>query len=388
MKILIIIPYFAPAWGYGGPPKQMFNIAKSLAEGHTVTVVTTDAFDGKQRLPVLEETLEQIKIIRLKNFSNYLAWNFKIFLPRNAKILAEIIAAQDFILLSDFRHALNVYALKYLNKFKKPYSLAAYGQLQNYFGLKYFIKKIFDLLWGKQLIANAKYLIAQTEHEAKDYLNSGARTAQIKLIPLSEAAPSPAELHPELNLRKKYNLNSQTKILLWVGRINKLKGLKLLITAYQKFLQANPGGDYKLILVGRDDGYQEELNILIKKFGLQQKVIQTGPLYNLDNAGAYQAADLFVFTPIFYEETSLAAVRALSFGVPVLTVLEAEMPFLEAYQAGFLISGKIELIKEKLTQLLTNDILLNNYKQNAKRLFAEKFEHAAIMKNYGKLLSK
>ena len=31
MKILIVIPYFAPAWAYGGPPKLMSEAASRLA---------------------------------------------------------------------------------------------------------------------------------------------------------------------------------------------------------------------------------------------------------------------------------------------------------------------------------------------------------------------
>ena len=50
MKILIITPYFEPAWAYGGPPKVLSDLSKYLIKkGHQVTVYTTDVLDKNSR---------------------------------------------------------------------------------------------------------------------------------------------------------------------------------------------------------------------------------------------------------------------------------------------------------------------------------------------------
>ena len=72
-NILFITPYFAPSWGYGGPPKVLHILSKELTRrGFNINVATTDAFDEK-RIGNLRETLNGVKIYRFRNISNYLA---------------------------------------------------------------------------------------------------------------------------------------------------------------------------------------------------------------------------------------------------------------------------------------------------------------------------
>jgi glycogen synthase len=51
MKILQIVCYFYPAWTYGGPPRNVYELSKALVKrGHQVSVYTTDAFDKENRV--------------------------------------------------------------------------------------------------------------------------------------------------------------------------------------------------------------------------------------------------------------------------------------------------------------------------------------------------
>ena len=51
LKILFVIPYFTPAWGYGGPVNLAHNYAKELVKrGHRVTIYASDALDEKSRI--------------------------------------------------------------------------------------------------------------------------------------------------------------------------------------------------------------------------------------------------------------------------------------------------------------------------------------------------
>ena len=55
MKILHVIPSFAPAWRYGGPIYAALALTRELArQGHEVTVMTTN-IDGSGVLDVLLE---------------------------------------------------------------------------------------------------------------------------------------------------------------------------------------------------------------------------------------------------------------------------------------------------------------------------------------------
>ncbi|MBI4407201.1 MAG: glycosyltransferase family 4 protein [Candidatus Kerfeldbacteria bacterium] len=380
MKLLIVIPYYEPAWAYGGPPRLMSMIARSLAQRHEVTVLTTDVLDASQRAQPASERLGGVQVYRFPTLSNTLAWKTKIILPRQYRQqLTASIQTADLVLLSDFRHWLNAAAAPLLWQQHKPYVLAAFGQIQKPPDLKYPLKVVYDAVRGKRLIQRANLLIAQTEHEAKDYQTLGGRSEQVYLMPLMETQPTVEELAQRGQFRAHYKIPTTTKLLLFVGRLNKLKGLDVLLNSFAAVCQRLAQQDIKLVIVGRDDGYLNQLNMLIKQLGLGDQVIQTGPLYGSDNAACYLDADYFVITPTYYEETSLAAVRALSFGLPVITTPQAELPWLDAYQAGYTLENQTALIVDKLTHLLPDAILRAKLSTNAQRLFTERYERDQVI---------
>lgn len=380
MKLLIIIPYYEPAWAYGGPPRLISSIARELAKRHQVTVITTDVLDAQQRAQPHYETLGGVEVYRLPTVSNTLAWKTKIFIPRHYRsLLRKKIEAADLVFLSDFRHWLNAAAAPLLWRQSKPYALAAFGQIQKPHDIKYPLKLLFDWCWGKALVQRAHVLITQTEHETQDYQTLGGRIEQLHLMPLLESQPTTEELAQRGAFRKQHGLSADTKLLLFVGRLNKLKGLDVLLYSFAAVRQRLPQQDIRLVIVGRDDGYQNQLNVLIKQLGLMDQVIQTGPLYGAANAACYLDADYFVFTPTHYEETSLAAVRALSFGLPVLTTPQAELPWLDEYEAGYTVVNETEQIVEKLTHILPDAILRAKLSGNAQRLFTEHYERDQVI---------
>jgi len=80
MHIVIVSPYYAPAWTYGGPPKVLSVFAEEfIRKGHTVSVITTDALD-ERRNKVLTEKWYGVQTYRLKLFFNSLVYKAALFL--------------------------------------------------------------------------------------------------------------------------------------------------------------------------------------------------------------------------------------------------------------------------------------------------------------------
>ena len=51
MNLLHVIPYYAPAWAYGGVVRAATDLTRALAEaGHTVWVLTTDTLSPAARI--------------------------------------------------------------------------------------------------------------------------------------------------------------------------------------------------------------------------------------------------------------------------------------------------------------------------------------------------
>ncbi len=384
-NIVIVSQYFAPAWSYGGPPRVLYVLARELIKlGKNVEVITTDVLDEK-RNAILKEMMDGIEITRFKTISNYLAYKVKLMIAldvyANSK---EIIQHADCVLFSDVRTIINwqLYSLVY--ELKIPYGIFAFGEIPHGKGFKAQMKKIIDKLWVKDFIKKASFRFSQTAHEQKKFFDYfGIPLSNTQLLPL------PVELKQQKvdkklleYYKRKWGIDDNDKVILYVGRLHLLKGIDLLISAVTPLLQDNPY--LKLLIVGRDDGEASNLRNLL---GTQMKkqIIFTGPLYEKNVVCVYNIASCFVITPRFYEETSSAALEALSFGVPVIVTQQAEIPYLEEYKAGYVIDNNPEMIQKAIMELLRrikkDEVQI---KANSRKLISDKFSAPIVAR---KLLS-
>lgn len=386
-KITIISSYFAPAWAYGGPPKVLFTLAKALTKlGVSINVITTDSL-GEKRSDKQEETIDGIKIYRLPTLSNTLAYKLNFFYaPQIPEKIDKILDQSDVVLFSDTRSVFNWQFYKRIKDKKIPYGVFAFGQIPRGFGIKSVIKKIFDLLWVGDFIKSATWRFAQTEHEREMYnLYFGIVKSDIDLLPLPiekiSDKPPTAEI---TQFRKKLNIAPHDKIILYVGRINYLKGIDILIKSIEKLLRHDK--QIKLLIVGRDNGYLSSLLTIISD-DIKNQIIFTGPLYGEKVNTAYYISSCFAITPRFYEETSLASLEALSFGVPVVTTQQADIPYLESYKAGLVVKNTKEDIqngiKEILVKLKTDKNVIGS---QAMKLIKEKYDVEMVAKTLANYL--
>ncbi len=114
LRVLHVVPYFQPAWAYGGIPRLAWGLCRALADrGLDVRVVTTDVLDRRERLPAGPTQLDGLPVHRLRNLSNRLAYDHQLFLPRGARAVLEAEAAKaDLVHLHGWWHLLNNAALQ------------------------------------------------------------------------------------------------------------------------------------------------------------------------------------------------------------------------------------------------------------------------------------
>ncbi|MEL7669198.1 glycosyltransferase [Methanobacterium sp.] len=314
MKILMITCTFPPR-KFGGITRSSYNLANELVKrGHEVDVCTTDlGDDSNSRLRVRrKESLDGINVHYFRNISNYLAFNHRLFLPIGfISFIRENISKYDIIHVNDYRSILAVAVSYYSKIYNKPYILQTHGAMIPFFN-KTILKKIFDKIYGKRILKDASKIIASTELEASHYVPVETKE-NIEII------PNPIELSDfnvsteKGSFRKKYGLNNQ-KILLFLNRINKVKGIDLLLQSYAE-LGMN---ETMLVIVGPDDGYLEEINKLIKKLDIADKILYVGPLYGKEKLEAYTDANVYIL-PSLFESFGNTVVEALMCGTPVIT---------------------------------------------------------------------
>ncbi len=380
-KILIITPYFAPAWGYGGPPKALYEYAKELVIlGYNVTVITTDALD-ENRYAIYEEKMNGIKILRMKNISNYLAYHYKIFyIPIFLPKIKRKIEESDCILFSDLRPIMHWQIISYVQKKNIPYGIFPFGQIPYDRGLKSLIKRLFDLLWVRNFVCHAGLRFAQTQHE-KDMYHAlfGIDVHQTQFLPLP------------VHIQKKIFISSEHKRpdkkyfqLLFIGRFHYLKGIDLLLDAVLPLIEKNK--KIKLILIGRDDGYKSFMQRIPQH--LLNNVIVPGSLYKEKLHKWLQQASCFIISPRYFEETPLAGLEALAFGIPAIVTHEASIPFLEDYGAGYEIDNDKQSIQLAIQKMYDRwKANPRSLRKNALKLVAEKYSAKIIGKKISEYLN-
>ena len=113
---------------------------------------------------------------------------------------------------------------------------------------------------------NAKKCIAISNREIKDYLKYGVNKKNIITIPNGIDVNHYSKNYPPSIFRKKYNLYSK-KIILFIGRIDEIKGTDLLINSFIKIHKDL--NDYQLIICGFDGGILEKLKDTCKKNNIE-----------------------------------------------------------------------------------------------------------------------
>ncbi|MFH1638965.1 MAG: glycosyltransferase [Chloroflexota bacterium] len=169
----------------------------------------------------------------------------------------------------------------------------------------------------KRLIGNCERVIAPTEREKGNLISYyGASEETIRIIP---CGVNQNLFQPLPRTWAKEQLGQTgNKVILFVGRIEPLKGIGRLIQAVA--LLPNRSA-VKLLVVGGDEESKPEMERLIrlaKKLRIQDSVIFTGRVKQTSLPLYYSAADVAVISS-HYESFGLVALEALACGTRVVT---------------------------------------------------------------------
>ena len=357
MKILQVIPYFVPAWDRGGPLNAAYHMSKELVKsGHEVTVYTTNVLNRNSKIKEMSSIIDGIKVKRFTNLSNFLAYNQNIFLsPGMIFEVKKSLKNFDVIHMHEYRTMQNVIARHYALKYGIPYVLQAHGSLPIIMG-KTELKKFYDNIWGQKILQDAAYVIAVTNVEAEQFKMLGIKENKIKVIPNGIDLAEYVNLPPKGNFKRKHGLTENQEIILYLGRIHKIKGLDLLVRAFNIVKKSDK--QVKLVITGPDNGYLAELMSTIRDLGIEDHVIITGPLYGQDKIEAYVDADVYVL-PSIYETCPISVIEACACGTPVIVTDRCGIANIIDNQAGIVVPYD-EIILSKTLLTLLHD---NNKKQ-------------------------
>ncbi len=384
MKILQIVPRYAPAWAFGGGVRMTFDLARQwVKHGHQVTVFTSDQIDSRHRSTNLHDIMDGIHIHRFKNPHNFLAarYSFLFLYPMGlARALQSCAEQFDVAHLAEARGRHTHWAARFLPQQNVPFVWSAYGGLADGEGTRRVYRQAHDHLFNTAgMVQKAAGLIAQTDHEAGVYSRFGAHPDQIRVISLGVNWNDFESLPPRGEFRRKIGLSDKNKLILFVGRVHWTKGLQLLIPAFAEVARRMPQA--RLAIVGWDHGFLNRAKQIAIELHLSDRVFFLEPLFGRERLSAYVDADVFALMPCVYEETSLSALEACACGTCCVITKQCEIPGLDENTAGFIVEYDREQVANALWQSLQQGFS-ERCGANARRLVQERFTITAIAKEH------
>jgi glycosyltransferase involved in cell wall biosynthesis len=367
MKILQVIPRFNPV--LGGGVDVVFNVSRFLAKrGHEITIITTNYKFDEKYANIIEK--EGVEVIPFK----YIA-NVCLFIPSPGmkKWLSKNINKYDIIHMNGARAYQNNIVHKYAKKSGVPYVLQAHGSILRIL-VRQNIKKLYDLVWGNKILDSASKVIALTHSEGEAYKKMGVNKDKIEIVPNGIDLSKFSDLPKKGEFRKRYSIQDDEKIVLYLGRLHKSKGIDLLIEAFSELIIQLD--NVKLMLVGPDDGYWLTLEKRAEELKIKDKVIFTGLVSEEEKMMAFIDADVFV-TPRFYG-FPITFVESCACGLPIITTNEGDKLDWIHNNVGYVTDYNRDQLKDAILNILRNERIRQGFSKKAKSLVHEEFNWSKI----------
>lgn len=383
MKILHVAHFFYPCLSAGGVVNASYQIASNQSKDNDVKVISSDSCKERLKFPNgrYDVDVDGIKVDYFKNLSNGFKLKTMLDTPLAAPFkIRKDIKDYDIVHIHEHRQTLAIIASYFARKNNIPYIVQAHGSVLPFFQ-KEVLKNLFDKVFGFKILHNASCVFALTEVEKEQYLKMGVDEERIEIVPLGINLEEYENLPSFGKFRSKFNIAENDKLILFVGRIHEIKGLGLLIDAFNDLINQNyeknsledtGGHSIKLAIVGPDDGYLTELEDKIKEYSLEENVIITGPLYKEEKQEALVDCDLFVM-PSKYESFTTSGLEAMACSKPLVLTKNNHIHDWVDGNVGLACEDNKDSLREAIEKVLFDEELSQIFAENGRKLINEKY---------------
>lgn len=204
--------------------------------------------------------------------------------------------------------------------------------------------------WVRKTLRDAKVVLALTTQwqRALQEIEPSARVVVLA--------------NPVAALQQLPVLRSEAKNILFLGRINRKKGVYDLIQAMPIVLQAAP--HVRLVLAG--DGEIAQAHSLAKELGVAHAIDLPGWLSDATKQSALDAADIVVL-PSYFEGLPVCILEGMAQGIPVVSTRVGGIPdVVDNERTGLLVEpGDVAALAQSLIRLLQDETLRDRLRQAA-----------------------
>lgn len=315
----------------GGPTTSARSLCKGLANRGVKSTILSCSTGDIARDQKNASAFAGANFIWSQPLIKRFYWN-----PLLSKKIVESICEFDLLHVYGVFNGLAAHACRAARESNTAYILEPFGTLSPYCLSKSSLKKKISLaIEERKNIEQASAIRFTSKAEWK----RAAENFQVRrgfVAPIGIDWSEFKTLPARGAFRKKFQLEEDEKVLLFLGRLQPIKALEVFLPAFAKWNKSSPEAKrWRCVIIGPgESGYRGELESISEKLGCGASIIFTGPLYGADRVAALADSDV-VFLPSFHENFGVSVVEAMACGKPVLISDQVDVwPFVKEFDLG------------------------------------------------------
>lgn len=234
--------------------------------------------------------------------------------------------------------------------------------------------------FSKKTLNNTDFVIGVSEYIKNRVLQIAPKQCKVDFVynginlNLFDSKISPTN---KLKFQEKYGIENNDFVILFTGRLQETKGIKLLMEA---FIEISSTHNVKLLVVGSSGFQDSKKSSFIKELEIMSrcvpnKIIFTGYIEHSEVHLVYGLADFAVLPSLSEEAFGLTVIEALASGLPVIVSDAGGMAETINDQCGFVIKRDLNMkenLKSQMIKLIVDENLRKEMSVQAK-IRAQKF---------------
>ena len=356
----------------GGTAERTFQMSRFLARpGAHCEVLTIDSEQlDAQRIEALKPAKATVLPCLWRRF-NVPRWNWKS--------IRRAVEKADIVHLMGHWSVLNAVVYLAIRRAGKPYVVCPAGALP-LFGRSKWLKRIFNLLVGNDIVRNASGWIAVTKSEFPQFEEYGISSSRVTVIP-NGVSEEDFPLVDTTEFIRQRGL-PDAPMILFMGRLNPIKGPDMLLDAF--ILARGNFPNFHLIFAGPDGGMLAALKKTAVQKGVGEFVHFLGYLNGTDKVAAYRMANLLVI-PSRQEAMSIVAIEAGFCGSPVLLTDQCGLSDVRSIDTRLEVTATVAGIATGLTNLLIDSNELAEVSSAWSNFVKQHYSWPSLVPEYFKL---
>ncbi len=359
----------------GGPPVALAGLAAAqVRAGLEVTILSTWRF---------AQSHEVAADLRSKGIRVQLIGPATEPMSRHPGIVpaAEALAGEcDVFHIHSMWEAIQHRTCRVLQRAGKPYVYRPAGMLDPWNMSKSRLRKRLYLALRARRNLNRAAAIHFTTAIERDWVARLGLTPPALVEPLGMNFAEYEQLPAAGTFRNQHPRLAGRRMVLFLGRIHRGKGLEVLIPAMGKLKDR----DVCLVIAGPDGNFRAEADELIHQHGLGDRVIFTGLVMGGQKLAVLADADLLAL-PSYHENFGLVVVEALAAGTPVIVSDQVGLyPEIQAAGVGAAVGLDVTALAECLDRWLADEVLRSAAANKARPWVRERFNWDIIAAHWGR----